>query len=257
MGAPKAKIGEECIFPFYTRDFRKHSGCTNQHESDPNLFWCATKVDSNDIMVTGQWGYCTDDCPREPSITTDGGNRMKKRQAPNLATVNQPVTFGTKKRGLNHKDNSKGNWFPTKGDCGTRITTRTGRIVGGEDTLPGELPYMALIGYSPKAFKEIEEEKGIDGLSERLSTGYYFTCGGTIINRYYLLSSASCFNNKQLGQAPDVPFWESTLLRKKMRMANGDYRTQIRVTQQKFRGLKLKILLFMKIGIVTLQLDLT
>merc|ERR1712110_489955 len=53
------------------------------------------------------------------------------------------------------------------------------------------------------------------------------------------------------------PFWESTLLRKKMRMANGDYRTQIRVTQQKFRGLKLKILLFMKIGIVTLQLDLT
>ena len=110
----------------------------------------------------------------------------------------------------NSDSQSKGDWFPRTGTsdagCGTRATTQF--IVGGEDTLPGELPYMALFAYSPKALKEIEEEKGIRGLSKTFSTGYYFTRGGSIINRYYLLTAAHCFDSKltsnhQFGRDPE------------------------------------------------------
>lgn len=62
-----------------------------------------------------------------------------------------------------------GKWKPDgfKGECGLR--TVISNIVGGRITKVGDFPYMALLGY--------------DG---------FYGCGGSVINKYYVLTAAHC-----------------------------------------------------------------
>ena len=62
------------------------------------------------------------------------------------------------------------------GECGSKYTTEN--IVGGNTTQPGEFPYMALLGY-----------KSEDNIIK-------FLCGGTLINKYYVLTAAHCQSEK-------------------------------------------------------------
>jgi secreted trypsin-like serine protease len=67
-----------------------------------------------------------------------------------------------------------GTWKPDGGDqreCGLR--TVPSNIVGGEDTKMGEFPYMALLGF---------ETQG----------DVFYTCGGSVINKWYILTAAHC-----------------------------------------------------------------
>ena len=68
-------------------------------------------------------------------------------------------------------------WQPDgqNGDCGTR--TILSNIVGGSYTKLGDFPYMALLGYEKK-----------DGEIK-------FACGGSLINRKYVLTAAHCVKN--------------------------------------------------------------
>ena len=50
----------------------------------------------------------------------------------------------------------------------------SGFIVGGEDTRIGEFPFMALLGLN------------------ETRQGFKFICGGTLINKWYVLSAAHC-----------------------------------------------------------------
>ena len=51
-------------------------------------------------------------------------------------------------------------------------------IVGGSITKLGDFPYMALLGYD--VFGQI-----------------YYTCGGSLINKWYVLTAAHCVENTQ------------------------------------------------------------
>ena len=64
---------------------------------------------------------------------------------------------------------NSGRWKPdsSKGECGLRIGLAN--IVGGKVAKVGEFPYMALLA----------------------NNGYY-TCGGSVINKWYVLTAAHC-----------------------------------------------------------------
>ena len=87
-------------------------------------------------------------------------------------------------------------WLPEGGECGVApgLVTMRARVLGGQETRPGEFPFSALIGY------------------EDTNNEIRFTCGGTLINHWYVLTVAQCINSKtkfirlgewKVGTAPD------------------------------------------------------
>ena len=53
---------------------------------------------------------------------------------------------------------------------------RAGRLLGGQSTKPGEITFMALLGY------------------EKLPGLIFYTCGASIINKWYVLTAAHCID---------------------------------------------------------------
>ena len=76
------------------------------------------------------------------------------------------------------QDPDSGKWMPSgwKGECGHK--TYLEHIVGGIATRLGDYPYMALLGYL------------IDGET-------FYLCGGSILNRKYILTAAHCHSVDQ------------------------------------------------------------
>ena len=74
---------------------------------------------------------------------------------------------------------NSGKWKPdgNEGECGTRIQLTN--IVGGETAKIGDFPYMALLGYK---FFNSSEGKLIKS----------YDCGGSLINKWYVLTAAHC-----------------------------------------------------------------
>ena len=77
-----------------------------------------------------------------------------------------------------------GLWRP-KGDydnaeCGLRLIMTN--IVGGKTAKFGDYPYMALLGYSLRNPRNGESE-------------ILYRCGGSLINKYYVLTAAHCIKN--------------------------------------------------------------
>merc|ERR1711988_1812405 len=78
-----------------------------------------------------------------------------------------------------YKDSGK--WKPDgdKGECGKSTTPqgRTGRVVLGRRAKFGEFPWTALLGYNPS------QVRGDD---------IFYLCGGSLINKHYVLTAATC-----------------------------------------------------------------
>ena len=74
---------------------------------------------------------------------------------------------------------NSGKWKPDgkKGECGTQINFSN--IVGGSITKTGDFPYMALLGSKAKNRNAIQ-----------------YTCGGSLINKWYVLTAAHCLYNE-------------------------------------------------------------
>ena len=84
----------------------------------------------------------------------------------------------------NHKKQDLGTWKPDGqlGECGFSIIKTN--IFGGNVTKLGEIPYMALLGY--------KEPSGKIG----------YLCGGSVINKWYILTAAHCVNRDNWSGIP-------------------------------------------------------
>ena len=73
---------------------------------------------------------------------------------------------------------STGKWKPSgsKKECGKRISLSN--IVGGKITKNGDFPYMALLGKTASDGKIL------------------WSCGGSLINKWYVLTAAHCIRSK-------------------------------------------------------------
>merc|ERR1711899_648815 len=86
----------------------------------------------------------------------------------------------TRQISVNEED--LGTWKPqaSKRECGTPLFSQS--ILGGKTTKFGSYPFMALLGYEHPRY------------------GLTYECGGTVINKYYILTAAHCMHYKN----PDV-----------------------------------------------------
>jgi len=99
------------------------------------------------------------------------------------------------------QDTDSGKWIPSgnsymisgKDECGVR--TRSSNLVGGTATRLGDYPYMALLGY-------LDDDGEI-----------YYKCGGSILNRKYILTAAHCHSFDQ--PIREVVVGEHTIGRRK------------------------------------------
>jgi len=94
--------------------------------------------------------------------------------------VPAPTTTTTAKTQQNSQQSSNKNsglWKPNSDneECGTRISLTN--IVGGKTAKRGDYPFIALIGYDPPL------APGSD---------IFYTCGGSLINKHYVLTAAHC-----------------------------------------------------------------
>ena len=53
---------KKCIFPFKYQE-KEFRNCTTA--GNTGVFWCATEVSVDGSYVSGKWGICTEECPKE------------------------------------------------------------------------------------------------------------------------------------------------------------------------------------------------
>ena len=85
-----------------------------------------------------------------------------------------------------------GKWKPNGelGECGSRI--QFSNIAGGKRAKLGEFPYMALLGYE---FLNNSDGKMVKS----------YDCGGSLINKWYVLTAAHCMFKVDGNQSTNYP----------------------------------------------------
>merc|ERR1711981_499273 len=137
------------------------NGCTD--ETDPDgRYWCSTRIDDEleHVGGGGNWGYCDQNCPP---------------LGPPKTPAPAKKTPGVKPPPNGISDQEDGRYHPNEADgtCGEYLGA--GFILGGVETKRGELPYQAVLGYKSRRGRKVK-----------------YNCGGTLLNRRYVITAAHC-----------------------------------------------------------------
>ena len=167
-GSGKARRGTPCVFPFKINS-ETFNECTRKFDNN-NELWCSTRVDSEGNHIRGNWGHC--DCTGTSTRRPTTRRPTTRRPTTRRPTTRRPTT----RRPPSINDRG---FLPQFGDkeCATKnnvITANVAFVVGGRDASLQEYPFVAAIGF-------------------QRSDGIIYGCGGTLINRWYVLSAAHCF----------------------------------------------------------------
>lgn len=149
--------GKQCQFPFIITEASgrlvRYFRCTTDHDEDRRP-WCSTKTHPNRTHIIGNWAYCANTCSNVRKLTATTNT---------TTTTAQPIDPSTLGTWLPNLDNNE--------SCGVDLNSN--QIVGGKTAKVGQFPYLALLGYW---------RGGI----------YFYACGGTLINRRYVVTAAHC-----------------------------------------------------------------
>ena len=90
--------GRGCRFPFQFQG-TVYRECTDVTDT-PGRYWCSVEVDENGRHVSGQWGYCSPDCPRPRPPLMRPTMRPTRRPTNGPTFTNDPcITIGGPARG--------------------------------------------------------------------------------------------------------------------------------------------------------------
>jgi len=78
--------------------------------------------------------------------------------------------------------------LPQLGNCG-RDRVLASRIVGGNETFPGQYPFLALLGFEYRHRSKL-------GNRQIETTSNTWVCAGTLINKWHVLTAAHCIKAK-------------------------------------------------------------
>lgn len=165
MGVNHPEV-KDCVFPF-TFNGVVFTTCSSIFDRE-NRLWCSIKTDESGNHITGNWDYC------QCSITSDQ-ERTTITDTNSLEIEDESEPKCTTNIILNEQFPQEGDYLPDLQDCGSNDAAAF--VVGGEDARPGEFPFAAAIGY-----------KTDTPLGEKV----VYKCGGSLINRRYVLTAAHC-----------------------------------------------------------------
>ena len=147
--------------------------------------WCPTKLDrfGRFDIIGNDWSYCDPNCPYEKDVgITEQTTTTPKPKRATTTFLRPTTTIATTTTSRYTTDirsrdpTESGTWLPNGEEDGCGVRVDSGYVLGGNTAAKGEFPFAALLGYkNPGGKRPIA-----------------YKCGGTLINRRYVLTAAHC-----------------------------------------------------------------